>query len=573
MIETLYIKNFVLVEEIDIHFDSGLNIITGETGAGKSIIVRAISQLCGERGSPDLVRRGASKAVIEAFVRVSDIRNLGKLIEDSALDEVPENTIILRKEIYLNGASRIFINDSPITLTRLTEISNLLVDLHGQHQHQRLLYPDNHLKYLDEFAGLQSLADRFKSLLKTYRLTKKEYEHLKEEQLQAFQRQDMYRYQYDELEKAELQPGELDELQTEEKKLSNLENIHRYGQELTAKLYNDEINASTLLAKAEDDLRYLASFDEQFKAFENSLSQARESIEETGRFMEAYLNELQYDPERMEYLQRRIGQLEFLLKKYQKVSLDELIDLHKKIGEQLGHIDSFDEKIEEKKQELEQYLKELIEVGKELSRKRRESALQLQDKISAVLNEIGMPQAVLRVDCSYTEKGENEFVMDGHAVQATERGFDRVVFEVASNTGENFKPLQKIASGGEISRIMLALKSVLAQSDNIPTLVFDEIDAGISGKIAQIVGRKLAALAASHQILCITHLPQIASFASAHYRVDKRIEEKRTIVDIKELSEEEHVEEIAVLLGGKTISEQARENARHLIAESVDLSL
>ena len=573
MIESLYIKNFVLVEEIDIRFGNGLNIITGETGAGKSIIVRAISQLCGERGSPDLVRRGANKAIIEAFVRVSDIKNLAELIENSILEEGPEDTIILRKEIYLNGASRIFINDSPITLTRLTEISSLFVDLHGQHQHQRLLYPENHLKYLDEFANLNSLADRFKALLKTYRLTGQEYERLKEEQLQAFQRQDMYRYQYDELEKAELQSGELEELQAEEKKLSNLENIHRYGRELTAKLYNDEINASTLLAKAEDDLGYLAKFDEQFKAFENTLSEARESIEEIGRFTEAYLNELQYDPERMEYLQRRIGQLEFLLKKYQKLSVEELIELHKKIGEQLGHIDRFDENIEEKKQELEQYRQELIELGKELSRKRRESALQLQDRISAVLNEIGMPQAVLRVNCSYNEKEGSEFTMDGRAVQPNERGFDRVVFEVASNTGENFKPLQKIASGGEISRIMLALKSVLAQSDGIPTLVFDEIDAGISGKIAQIVGRKLAALAASHQILCITHLPQIASFAAAHYRVEKRIEEKRTIVDIKKLDEEEHVEEIAILLGGKTISEQARENARHLIAESVDLPL
>ena len=571
MIESLYIKNFVLVEEIDISFGEGLNIITGETGAGKSIIVRAISQLCGERGSPDLVRRGAKKAIIEAFIRVSDMKDLGKLIEEDIIDEGPEDAFILRKEIYLNGASRLFINDSPITLTRLSEISNLFVDLHGQHQHQRLLYPENHLKYLDEFAGLNTLAGRFKSLLQTYRQTQQEYERFKEEQVQAFQRQDMYRYQYDELEKADLQPNELEELRTEEKKLANLENIHRYGQELTARLYIDEINASGLLAKAEEDLRYLASFDGQFKAFENTLSEARESIEEIGRFLEAYLAELQYDPERMEFLQRRIGQLEFLLKKYQKVSIEELINLHKEIGEHLGHIDRFDEKIEEKKQELELYQQKLIEMGKELSQKRRESALQLQDKISEVLNEIGMPQAVFRVDCLYTEKEGSEFTLDGHAVQPIERGFDRVVFQVASNTGESFKPLQKIASGGEISRIMLALKSVLAQSDSIPTLVFDEIDAGVSGKIAQIVGRKLAALAASHQILCITHLPQIASFAAKHYRVEKRIEEKRTIVDIKELSEEEHVEEIAVLLGGKTISEEARENARHLISESVNL--
>ncbi len=570
MIESLYIKNFVLVEEIDIRFGNGLNIITGETGAGKSIIVRAISQLCGERGSPDLVRRGANKAIIEAFVRLSDIKHLDRLIENDIIEEGPKDTFILRKEIYLNGASRVFINDSPITLTRLSEISSLFVDLHGQHQHQRLLYPENHLKYLDEFAGLNTLAGQFKSLLHTYRRTWEEYERLKEEQLQAFQRQDMYRYQYDELEKAQLRAGELEELQAEEKKLSNLENIHRYGQELTTKLYNDDINASGLLAKAEEDLRYLASFDEQFKAFENTLSQARESIEEIGRFMEAYLTELQYDPERMEYLQRRIGQLEFLLKKYQKINIEELIDLHKEISEQLGHIDRFDEKIEEKKQQLDRYRQELIKVGKELSQKRRESALQLQDKISEVLNEIGMPQAVLRVDCMYTEKEGSEFILDGHAVQPIERGFDRVVFQVASNTGESFKPLQKIASGGEISRIMLALKSVLAQSDSIPTLVFDEIDAGVSGKIAQIVGRKLAVLATSHQILCITHLPQIASFATTHYRVEKRIEEKRTIVDIKELSEEEHVEEIAVLLGGKTISEQARENARHLISESVN---
>ena len=572
MIESLYIKNFILVDEIEIQFEQGFNILTGETGAGKSIIVRAMSQLCGERGSPDLVRRDATKAVIEAFIRTTDSAGVNDFLRNEQIEQQTADTIILRKEIYANGASRIFINDSPVTLNRLTQLSALLVDLHGQHQHQRLLYPDSHLHYLDEFAGLTSLAEQFKTQLQAYRQALREYEQLKEEQLHAYQRQDMYRYQYDELSKAELKEGELDELKTEEKKLSNLENIHRYGQELTSLLYSGETNAGSMLVKAEEDLRYLTSFDEQFKAFGETLAEARQNIEEIGRTVEAYLNDLQFDPERMEFLQRRIGQIEFLLKKYQKISIEELILLHKEIAEKLGHIDRFDEKIEQKKEEIERLRKELLNTGSQLTRKRREKALQLQDKITEILNEIGMPQAVFRVECVYNEKENGAFEMDGRPVQPIEHGFDRVIFQVASNTGEAFKPLQKIASGGEISRIMLALKSVMAQSDATPTLVFDEIDAGISGKIAQIVGRKMAGLAKSHQIICITHLPQIASFAHAHYRVQKSTEEKRTRVEVIKLNDEEHIEEIAILLGGQTISDQARENARHLIVESLNYS-
>jgi len=568
MIKSLYVKNFVLVDEIKVIFDSGLNIITGETGAGKSIIVNAIGQLCGERSSTELVRTGTKKAIIEAEINIKDILNFEPVARSLDLEIDDSNSIIVRKEINANGASRIFINDSPINLTRLNAFSFLLFDFHGQHQHQRLLNPDHHITYLDSFGSLKPKAREFGELYNQYLKFNSELDDLKSDQLRAFQMQDMYRYQNEELNKVNLEEDELDKLKSEMKILSNIEYLHQSGKMITDALYNGEVNASGLLSKAETDLQNLAELDEQFAGLKINLQSALDTVEEIGRFTEQYLADLSFDPERMEFIHQRIAQLEFLLKKYQKSNISELIKLHYEINQMLGDIDQYDEDIKNKENEINRIILNLNQAGQELSGLRAQVATQFQGKITDILTKIGMPNAKFRVKQSFEENNDSDFEISGKMIVPGKNGFDQILFEISSNAGESYYPLHRIASGGEISRIMLAIKSVLAETDQIPVLIFDEIDAGISGKIAQIVGKNLFDLSKYHQIICVTHLPQIAAFSNSHYKVEKQVEANRTIVNISILDGEEQIQEIAHLLGGVDISSHALENARHLISES-----
>ncbi len=568
MIRSLYIKNYALVDELTIEFASGLNVLTGETGAGKSILVNAIGQLCGERSSSDLVRNGAQKAIIEIQIDAGNKPELAKLFAELELDWPEDKIIIIRKEINLNGTTRTFINDTPITLNRLSRLSALLIDLHGQHQHQQLLHPENHIIYLDAYGNLDNDARAFSVLLKKYNKTLRVLEELKEEQLKSFQLQDMYRYQYDELKKAELNADELENLRAEMKILANVEALHQLGASLSGNLYSGEINVSELLGQAQHDVQQLAQLDSEFETYIEILAQASASVEEIGRFTEQYISRLEFNPERMEFIHQRISQLEFLLKKYQKNTIAELMEYHQEIASLLEGHEQFDERIAEKEDELSALSDEIIGKGKALSQKRRKVAGSFEEKINHILIKIGMPNARFRVQHKYRQRDDGQFTFEGERCAADSRGFDAVHFELASNAGENFKPLQKIASGGEISRLMLALKSVLADADRIPTLVFDEIDAGISGKIAQHVGREMAGLAHLHQLICVTHLPQIAAFAGAHFKAYKSVENNHTFIRVTRLEDVRRVEEIAALLGGQKISEHALQNARHLIKEA-----
>lgn len=568
MIRSIFIKDFALVEEARVEFTPGLNIITGETGAGKSIIVNALAQLCGERGNVDLVRAGSRKAIIEAAIDYRGNPAVEQLLTSFEIDPEGFEGIIIRKEINSKGSSRIFINDSPVTLTSLNQISGLLIDLHGQHQHQRLLHPQNHISYLDEFARLNEDVAGFRRLLGQFKKAAASLNDLRDSQLKAFQLQDMYRYQDAELDKAQLDAGEMEQLKAEMKVLENIELFHQYGSSLTQNLYSGEINASQLIAEAAQNLSKLADLDGHFAVLRENIHEALATIEEIGRSTEEYLAGLQFDPERLEAIHARIAQLDFLLKKYQKLNVAELIEFHKEIEEKLGDIDQYDERIAEGEQEVARLRREVIQAGRELSLRREKSAREFEARIDEILAKIGMQNARLKVNQSLMLSDNGAFTVGDQKVNSDENGFDRIFFEISSNVGEPFRPIHKIASGGEISRIMLALKTVFAESDRTPSLIFDEIDSGISGKVAQTVGLKLNELARFHQILCVTHLPQIAAQGDSHYRVFKQVHNGRTNVRILPLSEQDRVQEIAVLLGGQTVSSQAIENARHLLEES-----
>lgn len=568
MIKSLEIKNFALVESLNVDFGKGLNVLTGETGAGKTIIVNAIAQLFGERSSADLVRGGAKKAIIEAEIEVRPSQELKNLAAELELDLENSDSLIIRKEISANGNTRNFVNDSPVTLSRLNRLSSLLLDLHGQHQHQRLLHPENHLSYLDAFGGLGENVARFSEAFHKYKNELQELKTLKDRQLKAYQKQDMYHFQLSELSKANLEAEELEKLKSELRILSNVEILHQYAGNLSNRLYSGETNAALLLSQSEDNLKELALLDEQFESFRQSISAARETIEEIGRFAETYISGLRFDAERMEFIHQRIAQLEFLIKKYQVASIDDLIALKNRIEQELSDTEQYDEEIQKKEKSVAEMRMEITSLATGLSENRKKAAANFSQRIMSILADIGMPRAKFNVHQIFRKKDGGEFIVDGISVVMDEYGYDQVVFEIAPNGGENFKALHKIVSGGELSRIMLALKSVLAENDHIPTLVFDEIDAGISGKVAQIVGHKIYNLSKYHQILCVTHLPQIAAFADGHYKVTKSTEDRRTFVDIVLLAQQEKIQEIANLLAGQNISQQAVENASHLIMEA-----
>jgi DNA repair protein RecN (Recombination protein N) len=571
MIKSLYIKNFTIINELEIEFRKGLNIITGETGSGKSVLVNAVGQLCGDRSSPDLVRQKANKAIIEARLSVKTTEELEAALKGNEIECDDFSNIIIRKEIYASGNTRLFFNDSPVNMARLNKISSHLIDIHGQHQHQRLLHPEYHIDYLDSFARLNGMREEFKSLLNDYQQTKLELERLKKRQKNAAEKQELYRYQYEELINVALDVEEYENIQAEYNRGLNMESIHEYCRQLIAALYDGEHNAGDNLVIGEHALEKLAVFDREFDTLRESLQNARETVEEIGRFAETYLNDLSFDPERMETLRQRIAQIDFLLKKYNKKDISELAAYKEELENALDSIEGYEGEIKKIEKRIESLTEKINISGQKLSKQRKEQALEFQEKITRQLREIGMLNAIFFIAFSVNENEDSPFILDGRNIAVADYGFDQVVFQIIPNAGEEFKAINKIASGGEISRTMLAIKSVLAETDNLPILIFDEIDSGISGKVAQIVGRKLLQLSGFHQLLCVTHLPQIAAFANEHICVEKTETEKNVQVRAKSLTDDEKVKEIAHLLAGENISVHALENARHLIKEAQEM--
>jgi DNA repair protein RecN (Recombination protein N) len=571
MLKSLYIKNFTIIEEIEIEFKGGLNIITGGSGSGKSILISAIGQICGDRSSPDLVRKNSNKSIIEARISVKPNDGLINILKENEIEFDGSGDIIIRKEIYAAGSTRLFFNDSPINMTRLNKISALLIDIHGQHQHQRLLHAEYHIDYLDSFAQLGLMKENFTFLLDSYQESSKQLQSLIKKSKNSAEKQDLYRYQYDELSNANLDIEEYEHIKTEYNRGLNMETIHEHCSGLINALYEGENSAGDNLVNGERALEKLAAFDKEFGLLKESLQGARETVEEIGRFAESYLSNLSFDPERMETMRQRIAQIEFFLKKYNKNDLPELINYKEELKDRLHSIGNFEEDIKNAQLKVDSLVNEINTMGLKLSRERKEKALLFQEKITRQLREIGMVNAVFSIAFTVIEKADSPFVFEKQNVTVSEKGFDQVLFRIIPNAGAEFKAINKIASGGEISRTMLAIKSVLAETDNLPILIFDEIDSGISGMAAQIVGRKLRQLSGFHQLLCITHLPQIAAFASEHICVEKKETEKEVLVNVRSLSTEERVKEIAHLLGGKNISVQALENAQQLIHEANEM--
>ncbi len=567
MLKTLYIKNFVLLDELTIEFQTGLNIITGETGAGKSILIGALGGLLGERLSKDVVRSGADKAVIEGEFDLAGLAAVSEFLQAHEIDDHSEG-LTLRREVSSGGKGRCFVNDQPVPVAVLEALGNLLVDLHGQHEHQLLLQPVHHGQYLDAFLDLNGRLETLSRSLSAFTALLHEQQSLQQRAAEARQKRDYLHYQLGEIDAVNPLAGEDEELKQEEHILKHAEVIFEKTQALFQNLYESEGSVSEGLATAASTLAELAQIDPRFQAMADECQNARILVDELSAGLRSYHEGITFDPDRLEKIRVRMSSLAGLKKKFSG-DLDHVLEQRVKIRQELDLVDNLDERLAALREELEKQREQVGRLCSEISRRRSESVARFNSQVMSLLVPLGMEKAKFDVALHRMETTSEPFVrVDGKTVRVTANGLEQIEFMMATNPGEGFKSLSAIASGGEISRVMLALKTLLAEVDRVPVLVFDEIDIGISGRIALAVGKSLRRLSKRHQILCITHLPQIAGMAHHHYLVEKTADDTSTRTTISRLSESQRIDQIARLFGGEQVTDASRQSARELVAEA-----
>ncbi|MGD8426723.1 MAG: DNA repair protein RecN [Balneolaceae bacterium] len=563
MIQSLYIKDFALIDELEVSFQEGFNILTGQTGAGKSIIVGALNMILGERADTEVIRQGAKKAIAEAIIKTGETEQINKLLEENAVEIRSE--LILRREIRSSG-SRGFINDTPVTITVLKQVGDFLVDLHGQHDHQMLLREENHRDVIDGFAEITPALEAYKKSYHEIVGLRKELRQLKKRERDLQEKAELYRFQVKELEDAELDPHEEEELDSEVHLLDNAEELDQKAAAVVELGQADEINVIDLLNRIKLHLEDVSRIEPDFESYLEEISSARISVQETVQFAERYRSKIEFNPSRLERLRARQNELQRLQKKYQR-GIPELIEYLHEIRKELNLAENFDLEITKLEEELEEKSKVLAQRAQKLHNNRLAVGEKLSNLIERELTKLGIPHADFEVRVDWLAAGESQgwITIEGRPVECTEHGCDDIRLYISTNKGEEPKPLAKIASGGEISRVMLALKSIIAREQSLPVMIFDEIDTGISGEISEKVGRTMRKLSQKCQIIAITHQPQIASQAHKHYKVKKIEEADRTVTRIIPLNESDHVIEVASLMSGEDITDAALKSARELI--------
>jgi DNA repair protein RecN (Recombination protein N) len=566
MLRTLYIKNYALIEELTVEFSTGLMIITGETGAGKSIIIDALSLILGARASTEVVRSGSERAVVEAMFQVAGNKRLKTLLTENEL-ECPDE-LLVRREVSIKGQSRCFINDSPVTLALQRQVGELLVDLHGQHEHQSLLRVETHIGMLDDFGGLDGMVEEFQTAYKVLREKEAGLAGLRQREQQLREKREFYEFQMREIDAVNPRPGEEEELEREFNILENSERLYGATGKLYEMLYEGEQSVHDQLVVIRNQLERLAEIDERFREAAGESASAEAIVSELAKFIQGYNARVEFNPERLEELRDRLGRLVLLKKKYGG-TLDTLLQHREAIGQEVTLAENFDGVINSLSGEVESARKECAVIAQRLSAKRHDISRRLEPAIVGELAKLGIAHGKFAVEITQEEvppTAASSYVKSGRkCIGLNPRGFDAVEFLISTNLGEEPKPLVKVASGGEVSRIMLALKSILAKSDRLPVLIFDEIDVGVSGRIAQAVGLSLKALSGFHQVIAITHLPQIAGLADTHYAVFKKEDKQRATTSIRHLSLDDQVREVAKLMSGAEVTEAGLEGARELM--------
>jgi DNA repair protein RecN (Recombination protein N) len=559
MLSLLKIKNIALIDELEIEFSGGLNLLTGETGSGKSIIVDSLGALTGERVSSDLIKEGASQAQIEGLFTLRSNADLREMFQEGGieLEDANEVDLIVRRELAASGRNRIFVNNQMVTQSFLKKIGAYLVDIHGQGEQTTLFNPANHLEILDEYAALQTERARVAEKYGKMAGIRRELESLREDEAQKLQLLDILQFQVDEIRKVNPKADEEDALEEEKRRLNNVEKLSTLSDESYALLYEDERATVTTLEKAVRRVNELAEYESSFREYEEGLAAAQAVLQDLAFAVRDFRNSLEFSPERLEEIENRLAEISRLKRKYGGTVETVLAHLRES-EERLKNIETAEMREAELRKQSNQAREEYLRTAQDLHDKRLKAARKFEREVETNLKAVALEKARFEVRIETEPKNEKSF---------TAKGFDRIEFYFSANPGESPKPLAKVASGGEASRLMLILKTTAKTNDAEKAVVFDEIDAGIGGRIAEAVGLKLKELSKNQQVLCVTHQPQVASLANHHYLVEKTMSKKQTRVGVKELAEKERVEEIARMLAGEKITDAARRHASEMLGK------
>ena len=551
MLRSLQIRNFAIIDEIDITFNDDMTVLTGETGAGKSILIDALSLVLGERGSSNLIRNKEKRAEYTAEFEITNNSHALNWLIEKSLDN--ENECILRRTISPDGKSRSFINGNTVNLQSLKSLGDLLVDIHGQHFHQSLCKKNVQRDLLDHFGGLSVTKNKIKRIFNEWKELSDQLSKMIEGNTNKEDRIDLLSFQLKELDELALKPGEYDSLNSEFKKISNIEKINKGINSLIDCLQSNEItNVEQMLNDSIKNIDTLATFDNSLKETKDLLSEAEINVSEAIGNLSRYGESIDYDNQKSREIEERINTIISLSRKH-RVDPDELIDTKIQIEKELNELNNSQTSIDEAERHLSDLRKKYDDLASELTKKRSDSAKKLSGLVADSMNELGMTGGIFEVEITPSNN-------------ISQHGNDDITFHISANPGQKPQPLSNIASGGELSRMSLAIQVITSNGTNIPTMIFDEVDSGIGGAIAEVVGNKLKDLGQNKQVLCVTHLAQVASKGSSHIRINKLTDNKKTKIYACKLNADERIEEIARMIGGIELTEKTREYAKEMLS-------
>lgn len=550
MLNQLSVRNVAVIDKLDINLHDGVSVLTGETGAGKSIIIDSINMILGDRANKELVRYGTDKAVVQAVFDAP--KSVINILEENDID-VEDETVIITRQVTKEGKSAARINGMVVTLNILREISDRLINIHGQHDNQALLTPIRHITFLDAYADNEEYINRYKDILSKKREIEKKISSLEMDEQEKMQRIDLLEYQVKEIKKASLEKDEEDDLREQRDIYTNAEQITKSVNEAYMNLYEgDEIqSAYDGISIAVNEISQISDLNPQLKSIYDTLNEIMYSLEDTAHEIKEFGETVEFDEQALNEIEERLDLISRLKRKYGN-SIEEILEYLKKAESELNDIKLSDERTNELKEELKSITKDLKEKGNVLTQRRENAAKVLEENIEKSLHELNMEKSKFKVNI------ENDGTF-------YDNGMDKVEFLISTNPGEPLKPLVKIASGGELSRVMLAIKSILADSDGVDTMIFDEIDTGVSGKAAMSIAKKLAVIAKNKQVICITHLPQLTAMADNHYLIQKNTDGELASTTLKELDEEGRELELARIIDGGEVTELALSHAKQML--------
>ncbi len=563
MLRELTIRNLAVLEEAKVAFAAGLNVLTGETGAGKSIVIDALLLVRGARVQADLIRTGAETASVEAVFEVPPSGPVAAVL-DEAGHAPADGQLVIKRELSRSGRHRVFVNDSAATVGLLERLGDVLVEIHGQHEHQRLMEPARQLDLLDRFADCEEARLRLGERWRQWDTARSELARIRDEAREGARKEELYRWELSEIDAVQLRDGEEDELRGERRRLQNAERIYAGLQEVMDLLQEDAQAAGARLGRAASLLRDLSRFDPDVGAPIEALEGAQAYVEDAVARARALRDRAVMDPDRLRFVDERLDAISGIKRKYGETSAA-VSAYREEIARALDRIERHDAIVEETQAEVARASEAASRQGRELSETRAEAAPRLERLIQRELRTLGMDHARFRVALRREVAGAEDLASGPDGWRLGARGAESAEFLLSANPGEELKPLAKVVSGGELSRTMLAIKTILAASEDVPSMVFDEVDAGIGGRVADAVGHKLRQTAAGRQVLCVTHLAPIAAYAEHHLLVDKRVAKGATKTTVTALDAGGQVEEIARMLGGERITDASRRHARELL--------